>query len=121
MKSGNGYIEFVRIVKNKYCGLNPEWKRNQSHFESVYRMRDYTVWWSILFSPTKNKCDENEWFDELSLLDPTRYILWSGKWWMFVDGMVHETLMNDGYKCKEDWDVDMKEIGKSFSYMRMMK
>ena len=40
---------------------------------------------------------------------------------MFVDGMVHETLMNDGYKCREDWYVDMKEIGKSFSYMRMMK
>lgn len=60
-------------------------------------------------------------YDELSLPDPTRYILWSGKWWMFVDGMVHETLMNDGYKCREDWDVDMKEIGKSFSYMRMMK
>ena len=61
-------------------------------------------------------------YDELSLPDPTRYILWSGKWWMFVDGMVHETLMNDGYKCREEcWDVDMKEIGKSFSYMRMMK
>lgn len=60
-------------------------------------------------------------YDELSLLDPSRYILWSGKWWMFVDGMVHETLMNDGYKCKEEWDVDMKEIGKPFSYMRMMK
>ena len=29
-------------------------------------------------------------YDELSLLDPTRYILWSGKWWMFVDGMVHK-------------------------------
>ena len=33
--------------------------------------------------------------------------------------------MNDGYKCKEDWDVDIEEIGningKSFSYMRMMK
>ena len=40
---------------------------------------------------------------------------------MFVDDMVHETLMNDGYKCKEDWDVDIEEIGKSFSYMRMMK
>ena len=64
-------------------------------------------------------------YDELSPPDPTRYILWSGKWWMFVDGMVHETLMNDGYKCREEWDVDMKEIGningKSFSYMRMMK
>ena len=60
-------------------------------------------------------------YDELSLLDPTRYILWSGKWWMFVDGMAHETLMNDGYKCREDWDVDIEEIGKSFSYMRMMK
>ena len=60
-------------------------------------------------------------YDELSLPDPTRYILWPGKWWMFVDGMVHETLMNDGYKCKEDWDVDIEEIGKSFSYMRMMK
>ena len=60
-------------------------------------------------------------YDELSLPDPSRYILWPDKWWMFVDGMVHETLMNDGYKCKEDWDVDMKEIGKSFSYMRMMK
>ena len=60
-------------------------------------------------------------YDELSLPDPTRYTLWSGKWWMFVDGMVHETLMNDGYNCKEDWYVDMKEIGKSFSYMKMMK
>ena len=60
-------------------------------------------------------------YDELSLPDPTRYILWPGKWWMFVDGMVHETLMNDGYKCKEEWDVDIEEIGKSFSYMRMMK
>ena len=60
-------------------------------------------------------------YDELSLPDPTRYILWPGKWWMFVDGMVHETLMNDGYKCREDWDVDIEEIGKSFSYMRMMK
>ena len=67
---------------------------------------------------------------ELSPPDPTKYILhkhilWPGKWWMFVDGMVHETLMNDGYKCKEDWDVDIEEIGcingKSFSYMRMMK
>ena len=60
-------------------------------------------------------------YDELSLPDPTRYILWSGKWCLFVDGMVHETLMNDGYKCREEWDVDMKEIGKSCSYMRMMK
>ena len=60
-------------------------------------------------------------YDELSLPDPTRYILWPGKWWMFVDGMVHETLMNDGYKCREEWDVDIEEIGKSFSYMRMMK
>ena len=60
-------------------------------------------------------------YDELSLPDPTRYILWPDKWCMFVDGMVHETLMNDGYKCREEWDVDMKEIGKSFSYMRMMK
>ena len=102
-------------------------KRNQSHFESVYRMRDYTLWWSILYSSTKNKCDENEWFVWwTSLPNPTKYILhkyilWPSKWWMFVDGMVHETLMNDGYKCREDWDVDMKEIGKSFSYMRMMK
>ena len=45
---------------------------------------------------------------------------------MFIDGMVHETLMNDGYKCREEeWDVDMKEIGNingnPFSYMRMMK
>ena len=60
-------------------------------------------------------------YDELSLPDPTRYLLWPGKWWMFVDGMVHETLMNDGYKCREEWDVDIEEIGKSFSYMRMMK
>lgn len=60
-------------------------------------------------------------YDELSLPDPTRYTLWPDKWWMFVDGMVHETLMNDGYKCREEWDVGMKEIGKSFSYMRMMK
>ena len=60
-------------------------------------------------------------YDELSPPDPTRYILWPDKWWMFVDDMVHETLMNDGYKCREDWDVDIEEIGKSFSYMRMMK
>ena len=70
-------------------------------------------------------------YDELSLPDPTKYILhkhilWPSKWWMFVDGMVHETLMNDGYKCREEeWDVDMKEIGNingnPFSYMRMMK